>query len=543
MSSLSETETSTSETYRAELIGTDAPIARKSRSRSKSVADEHIELLEDEEEKRSPRSKSRSSKSHHNEPKTSFGVKNRLESLGYIPLVWFVNEGTLQAVYVATPLGEKALIRVDSEPRQRNGEGLFQVEGADDPVVNAEIYDYYANGLVLKQDLSRRIDSDFAIMTRNGFTIWMNDGSRYVSWLYKVSEEDEVAELTGLYNGYFILASAELEQLREPIASGRTVVDRLRFPPVDTDTNEIVSGFSVLIALLRLVGLYDVLMDEGPFTLLAPNDIAFANLPDGKVEELMQPENRHMLAEILEYHIYLGKYNSSHLNSKLVTAEGETIDWGRNGGWLMGNNAKVLFSDLPAQNGIVHILDTVLIPSNPNKKRNVMSYLKPSISFDDLDYTTHRSRHLFVRKRAQVKKELEKAEGGLIMELESLRETLPKAYQLANRIMNKSVAYNEISSKPQFKEEANRLNRELSVENDKMDTLLMEQNQIDELVFDMTYLTNRIRHLRNTTQETESNTQSMLNSHKMSTQQPLSPSSQLEQDEMVAEARRTIRKD
>ncbi|NET42812.1 fasciclin domain-containing protein [Okeania sp. SIO2B3] len=121
--------------------------------------------------------------------------------------------------------------------------------------------------------------------------------------------------------------------------------------------------FNTLAAALKAAGLVEVLQGEGPFTVFAPTDEAFAALPKGKVEKLLLPENKDKLVKILTYHVVPGKVMSGDLESGMVkTVEGSKVEVKVSDADVMVGNAKVLKADVPASNGVIHVIDTVIIP-------------------------------------------------------------------------------------------------------------------------------------------------------------------------------------
>ena len=129
---------------------------------------------------------------------------------------------------------------------------------------------------------------------------------------------------------------------------------------------EIASGnkdFSTLVAAVVAAGLADTLSGEGPFTVFAPTNEAFAKLPAGTVEELVKPENKEKLAAILTYHVVSGKAMSSDLSDgqKVKTVNGEEISVSINGS-VKVDEATVVTADLEASNGVIHVIDHVLLP-------------------------------------------------------------------------------------------------------------------------------------------------------------------------------------
>ena len=129
---------------------------------------------------------------------------------------------------------------------------------------------------------------------------------------------------------------------------------------------EIAAGnpdFSTLVAAVTAAGLVETLSGTGPFTVFAPTNEAFAKLPAGTVEELVKPENKAKLAAILTYHVVSGKVMSSDLSDgmKAATVNGQEITIHTHGG-VKVNEAHVTTADLEASNGVIHVLDSVIMP-------------------------------------------------------------------------------------------------------------------------------------------------------------------------------------
>lgn len=124
-------------------------------------------------------------------------------------------------------------------------------------------------------------------------------------------------------------------------------------------------SFSTLLAAAEAAGLVGTLKGEGPFTIFAPTDEAFAALPEGTVEELLKPENRDQLAAILTYHVVPGRVMSGDLTDEMLPA---TIQGGQTGvqpdGTLRVDGANILTADIQASNGVIHVIDSVLLPAS-----------------------------------------------------------------------------------------------------------------------------------------------------------------------------------
>ncbi len=126
--------------------------------------------------------------------------------------------------------------------------------------------------------------------------------------------------------------------------------------------------FTTLVAAVQAAGLVDTLKGEGPFTVFAPTDEAFAKLPAGTVEDLLKPENLETLQNILLYHVVPGKV----MAADVVGLDGQMVDTALEGKQLMvsvrdgkvylNDNVEVIITDVEASNGVIHVIDTVLLP-------------------------------------------------------------------------------------------------------------------------------------------------------------------------------------
>ncbi len=122
--------------------------------------------------------------------------------------------------------------------------------------------------------------------------------------------------------------------------------------------------FTTLAAALQAAGLVDTLKGKGPFTVFAPTDEAFAKLPAGTVENLLKPENKAKLIAILTYHVVPGDVTAAQIvkMTSAKTVQGESVKVSAAGGNVMIDNAKILKADVAASNGVIHVIDTVLMP-------------------------------------------------------------------------------------------------------------------------------------------------------------------------------------
>lgn len=131
------------------------------------------------------------------------------------------------------------------------------------------------------------------------------------------------------------------------------------------DTAVKAGQFNTLAAALKAAGLIDTLKGKGPFTVFAPTDAAFAKLPAGTVANLLKPENKANLVQILTYHVVSGKIMSASLAGKKTdakTVEGRNISIDATMGSVKVNSATVISADVGADNGVIHVIDTVVIP-------------------------------------------------------------------------------------------------------------------------------------------------------------------------------------
>lgn len=129
------------------------------------------------------------------------------------------------------------------------------------------------------------------------------------------------------------------------------------------DTAVGAGSFGTLVAAVQAAGLVDTLKGDGPFTVFAPTDDAFAALPEGTVENLLKPENKDQLTAILTYHVVAGKVMSTDLSNdmKAATVQGGDVTIMTEGG-VMVNDASVTQADIEASNGVIHVIDKVIMP-------------------------------------------------------------------------------------------------------------------------------------------------------------------------------------
>lgn len=131
------------------------------------------------------------------------------------------------------------------------------------------------------------------------------------------------------------------------------------------DTAVSAGQFNTLVAAVKAAGLVDTLKGEGPFTVFAPTDAAFAKLPAGTVENLLKPENKDQLVAILTYHVVPGKVMAADIAGKKLeagTVQGGELSIDAMGDGVSVDEAKVIQADVEASNGVIHVIDTVVLP-------------------------------------------------------------------------------------------------------------------------------------------------------------------------------------
>ena len=151
-----------------------------------------------------------------------------------------------------------------------------------------------------------------------------------------------------------ILLSLSLGAFANPKPASQDIVD----------TAVAAGSFKTLAAALQAAGLVDTLKGKGPFTVFAPTDEAFAKLPPGTVEDLLKPENKEKLVAILTYHVAPGTDLASQIAKmkSVNTVNGQTLAISVDGSTVMVGNAKVIKTDILCSNGVIHVIDSVLLP-------------------------------------------------------------------------------------------------------------------------------------------------------------------------------------
>jgi len=131
------------------------------------------------------------------------------------------------------------------------------------------------------------------------------------------------------------------------------------------DTAVEAGSFGTLVAAVQAAGLVETLKGDGPFTVFAPTDEAFAALPEGTVESLLLPENKDQLVAILTYHVVPAKVMAGDIagkNTNVLTVQGDRLDVNARGSGVKVDGATVTAADIEASNGVIHVSDTVLLP-------------------------------------------------------------------------------------------------------------------------------------------------------------------------------------
>jgi uncharacterized surface protein with fasciclin (FAS1) repeats len=151
-----------------------------------------------------------------------------------------------------------------------------------------------------------------------------------------------------------IVLSVSLVTYARPKAAPQDIVD----------TAVAAGSFKTLAAALQAAGLVDTLKGKGPFTVFAPTDEAFAKMPAGTVEGLLKPENKEKLVAILTYHVVPGKVTAAQVTkmNSATTVNGQSLAISVNGGRVMVDNAKVITTDTICSNGVIHVIDSVVLP-------------------------------------------------------------------------------------------------------------------------------------------------------------------------------------
>lgn len=170
------------------------------------------------------------------------------------------------------------------------------------------------------------------------------------------------------------------------IVTGQGTTVRAADDIVDTAVS--AGSFNTLVAAVQAAGLVDALKGEGPFTVFAPTDDAFNKLPAGTVESLLRPENKQQLVKILKYHVIAGRVYSDAATDgrEAKTLLGRNIRVTVGDGGAKINDAKLLTTDIDASNGVIHVIDSVLLPQDKVSAREAGQMIEQAI---------YRGAHLF----------------------------------------------------------------------------------------------------------------------------------------------------
>ena len=181
-----------------------------------------------------------------------------------------------------------------------------------------------------------------------------------------------------LSNKPFALMAAVLVVAAAPVAAKNPMVGGAAMYPTKNIVQNAVNSkdHTTLVAAVQAAGLVDTLSGNGPFTVFAPTNAAFARLPAGTVETLVKPENKGTLTTVLTYHVVPGRITAAQIASlaargkgvaKLKTVQGETLRFSKSGsGWKVtdakGGTARITIANVMQSNGVIHVIDKVLMP-------------------------------------------------------------------------------------------------------------------------------------------------------------------------------------
>lgn len=162
------------------------------------------------------------------------------------------------------------------------------------------------------------------------------------------------------------------------------VVEKKASDIVDTAVS--AGSFKTLVAAVKAAGLVETLKGEGPFTVFAPTDEAFAKLPKGTVEGLLKPENKDKLVAILTYHVVAGKVTAADVVKleSAKTVQGQSVAIKVADGKVSVDNANVVKTDIGCSNGVIHVIDSVILPKEETKKADIVDTAVGAGSFNTL---------------------------------------------------------------------------------------------------------------------------------------------------------------
>jgi len=166
-----------------------------------------------------------------------------------------------------------------------------------------------------------------------------------------------VTRMLAVATALVLVAACSPTRTSAPTQSATTQVDIV-------DTAVAAGSFNTLVAAVQAADLVDTLKSPGPFTVFAPTDAAFKKLPPGTVETLLLPENKDQLVAVLTYHVIPGEVMSADIAGKqleVATVQGSTVEIDAING-VMVDNATVIQADVKASNGVIHVIDEVILP-------------------------------------------------------------------------------------------------------------------------------------------------------------------------------------
>ena len=177
-----------------------------------------------------------------------------------------------------------------------------------------------------------------------------------------------VAAVAALSAVTLVACGSSTETASSPAASSPAASSPAASTPAAAGTIVDVAAanpdFTTLVAAVKAAGLVDTLNGTGPFTVFAPTNEAFAALPAGLLDKLLLPENKDVLTKILTYHVVASKVMAADVkDGKAPTVEGSDLTLGTMGGVTV-NDAKVVTADVAASNGVIHVIDKVLVPAD-----------------------------------------------------------------------------------------------------------------------------------------------------------------------------------
>ena len=199
--------------------------------------------------------------------------------------------------------------------------------------------------------------------------------SKYSLFVSSISKHVAAGAIAALALTPVVMTPAFAQDKMKTEMSGEKTVmvgGAAMFPSRNIIQNAVNSkDHTTLVAAVKAAGLVGTLEGKGPFTVFAPTNTAFGKLPAGTVDNLVKPENKATLTKILTYHVVAGKLEASDLTDgkKLKTVEGEELTVKRSGDKVMivdakGNSSTVTISNVNQSNGVIHVVDTVLMPAS-----------------------------------------------------------------------------------------------------------------------------------------------------------------------------------